>query len=260
MRVAVVGGTGVVGSLVVGELEARGDEVRILSRRPPKELPNGASHYPVDLIDGEGLPDGVAGVDVVVDASNELKKAEAVLVEGTRRLLEAEAEAGVGHHVAISIVGCDRTPWSYYGVKVAQEEAIAAGPVPWSTLRATQFHTLLSWFFESAARWRLAPTGRIRLQPIDPAVVARRVAEVVRSEPGGRLPEIAGPRVETLTELSRAWREQTARKVLPVPAPIPGKLGRALRSDSLCNPSATADGPTFAEWLSGSGQGSGSAP
>lgn len=260
MRIAVVGGTGAVGSLVVGELAAHGDEVRILSRRPPGELSSGTSHHRVDLETGEGLPEGMAGMDAVVDASNELKKAEAVLVDGTRRLLEAEAAAGVSHHVAISIVGCDRTPTSYYDAKAAQEEVVKAGPVAWSTLRATQFHTLLSWLFESAGRWRVTPAGRIPLQPIDPAVVARRIAEVVHSEPGGRLPDIAGPRVETLTELSRAWRERSGRRSLPVPMAIPGKLGRALRGESLCNPGVAADGPTFAEWLSGEGPRSGSIP
>jgi uncharacterized protein YbjT (DUF2867 family) len=258
VRVAVVGGTGTVGTLVVGELAGREDEVRVLSRRSRGGLPAGVSHQSIDLETGEGLIDGVAGIEAVVDASNDLRRAEAVLAEGTRRLLEAEATAGVGHHVAISIVGCDRTPLSYYGVKVAQEEEVAAGSVPWSILRATQFHTLVAWLFASASRLRVAPTGGIELQPIDPAVVARRIAEVVHSEPCGRLPDIAGPRVQTLTELSRAWRERAGRGLLPVPAPIPGKLGRALRSGSLCNPDAAVEGLTFGEWLaSGSGSGLG---
>jgi uncharacterized protein YbjT (DUF2867 family) len=252
MRIAVVGGTGVLGSLVVGELVARGDEVRILSRRAPARMPQGASHRRIDLADGEGLSEGIEGMEAVVDASNELKKAEAVLVEGTRRLLEAESAAGVDHHVAISIVGCDRTPWSYYDAKVAQEQAVSAGPVPWSTLRATQFHQLLSGTFGSAGRYRLAPVSRrVRLQPIDPAVVAKRLAEIAHAEPAGRVPDVAGPRVQTLSELSRAWRRHAGRRLLPIPAPIPGKLGRSLREGSLCNPEAAAGGPTLAEWLGG---------
>lgn len=260
MRVAVVGGTGVVGSLVVQELAARGDEVRILSRRPPRQVPPGVSHRPVDLAAGEGLTEGVEGIETVVDAANELKKAKAVLVEGARRLLEAEAAAGVGHHVAISIVGCDRTPVPYYRVKVAQEEAVAAGPVPWSTLRATQFHNLLDWVFQSAARRRVAPVGGIPIQPVDPAVVARRVVEIVHSEPGGRVPEVAGPRVERIGDLSRVWREQRGGRLLPVPIAIPGKLGRALRGESICNRGAAAGGPNFAEWLRGAEPADGDAP
>jgi uncharacterized protein YbjT (DUF2867 family) len=261
MKVAVVGGTGAVGALVVDDLVERGDEVRVLSRRSRGGMPAGVSHRPIDLETGEGLIDGVAGMDAVVDASNDLRRAEAVLAEGTRRLLEAEAAASVGHHVAISIVGCDRTPLPYYGVKVAQEEAVVGGSVPWSILRATQFHTLVAGLFASASRVRIAPTVSIELQPIDPAVVAHRIVEVVHSEPGGRLPDIAGPRVQSLTELSRAWRERAGRMLLPVPVPIPGKLGRALRSGSLCNPDAAVEGPTFGEWLaSGSGSGLGGAP
>lgn len=251
MRAAVVGGTGVVGSLVAKELSARGDEVRILSRRAPRELPPGAVHRRVDLASGDGLEDGVSGEDAVVDASNALREAQDVLVDGTRRLLAAEAAAGVGHHVAISIVGCDRTPIAYYRAKVAQEEAVEGGTVPWSIQRATQFHPLLAWLFESAARWRVVPAGGIPVQPVAPAVVARRIAEVVHAGPGGRVPEVAGPRVERLGDLSRAWREHSGRRALPVPVAIPGKLGRALRGESICNREAAAGGPTFAEWLRG---------
>ena len=253
MRIAVVGGTGLLGSLVVRELAAGGDEVRVLSRRAPARMPAGISHRHIDLAAGVGLAAGVEGMEAVVDASNALKEAEGVLVEGTRRLLEAESAAGVGHHIAISIVGCDRTPWAYYDAKTAQEEAVAAGPVPWSTLRATQFHQLLSGTFESAGRYRVAPASRrIRLQPIDPAVVAKRLAEIAHAGPAGRVPDIAGPAVQSLSDLSRAWRRHAGRRLFPIPAPIPGKLGRALREASLCNPEAATDGPTFAEWL-GSG-------
>lgn len=240
-----------VGALVVGELAGRGDEVRVLSRRPGGDLPAGASHRRVDLSTGDGLSAGVEEVDAVVDAANEMRRAEAVLVGGTRRLLEAEAGAGVGHHLAISIVGCERTPYSYYRVKVAQEREVASGPVPWSVLRATQFHTLLAGVFAMAARGRLLPTGRIRLQPIDPAVVAHRIAEAVHAGPSGHLPDIAGPEVRTLTELARAWRGHDGRSLLPIRAPIVGRLGRALRAGTLCDPAAAAGGPTFERWLAG---------
>lgn len=249
MRVAVIGGTGVLGKPLVAELVARGDEVRALSRTPSK-LPDGATHHSVDLTKGEGLAEALAGVEVVVDASNSSPRdAGPVLVDGAERLLAAGAQAGVRHHVGISIVGCDQEPTSYYKVKVEQEEAIAAGNVPWSLLRATQFHSLLAWAFSQAGKARLMPTGSARLQPIEPAVVAARLADVAHAEPAGRLADVAGPEVLTLGELARTWRRADGRWMLPLPIPMIGKVGRPLREGALCHPDAAAGGATFEQWL-----------
>lgn len=250
MAVAVVGGTGVLGRPLVAKLAERGDAVRVLSRTAPKKLPDGARHHRVDLTSGEGLDEALAGVEVVVDASNESpRNAGPVLVDGTERLLAVGRRAGVRHHVGVSIVGCDRVPTSYYEVKVRQEEAIAAGEVPWSLLRATQFHSLLAWALGQAGRARLMPTGSARLQPIEPAVVAARLADVAHAGPAGRLDDVAGPEVRTLTELARAWRRADGRAMLPLPIPMIGKVGRPLREGALCNPDAAAGGATFEQWL-----------
>lgn len=249
MRVAVVGGTGMLGAPVVEALTRRGDEVRVLSRSAPAALPDGASHRRLDLVSGEGLEAGLEGVEVVVEAANSQRKAKAVLVQGTERLLAAEAAAGVRHHVAISIVGCDRVAYPYYRVKVAQEEAVTGGPLPWTLLRATQFHPLLAKAFAAAARLRLRPTGMARLQPVDVGVVAARLAEAVHGEPAGRLPDLAGPEVRTLGEQSGAWQRADGRRLVPLRLPSMGKLGRALRDGGLCDPSAAAPGPTFEQWL-----------
>jgi uncharacterized protein YbjT (DUF2867 family) len=253
--VAVVGGTGGLGGLVVAELARRGDEVVALSRSPGRAaLPSGASHRHADLATGEGLREGLDGVEVVVDASNALKEAQDVLVAGTGRLLRAEAEAGVGHHVAISIVGCDRVPIAYYRAKVAQEKAVESGPVPWSLLRATQFHSLLDWAFGRVARFRLLPTGAARLQPVEPAVVGARLADAARGGPGARLPQVAGPEVATLTELAKAWRRARGRTLVPLRIPTIGKVGRAVGDGALCDPAAAVEGPTFEQWLAGPGR------
>jgi uncharacterized protein YbjT (DUF2867 family) len=250
MRVAVVGGTGSVGALIVDELIARGDDVRVLSRRAPAESSPGASHHRIDIATGEGIAEALNGVEAVVDAvNNSSRKAGEVLVEGTKRLLAAEADAGVRHHVAISIVGCDRVPMAYYRVKVAQEQVVAASPVGWSLLRASQFHTLVAMLFDATGRFRVVPTGSARIQPISPAVVARRIADAVHDGPGERLPDIAGPEIRTLTELAAAWRAASDRTLIPVRLPLVGKLGQALREGGLCDESAAAGGPTFEEWL-----------
>jgi uncharacterized protein YbjT (DUF2867 family) len=249
IRVAVVGGTGMLGTALVAELLGRRDEVRVLSRGPAPQLPPGATHHRADLATGEGLAEGLTGVEAVVDAANTRRHARAVLVDGTRRLTAAGARAGVRHHLIASIVGCDRVPMGYYRVKAAQEQALAAGPVPWTVLRATQFHPLVAHELAAAARFRVRPTGSIALQPIDVSVVARRLADAVHAAPAGRLPDLAGPEVRTLGELSRIWQRADGRRLLPVRVPAFGRLGRALRDGGLCDPAAATPGPTFAEWL-----------
>jgi len=251
MKVAVAGGTGVLGKLLVAELAARGDEVLALSRTARGELPEGAAHRRVDLSSGAGLAEALAGVEVVVDAANTAPNQGKALVAMTQRLLDVAAEAGVRHFLEISIVGCDRVPMPYYKAKVEQEEATAASEVPWSLLRATQFHDLLGWAFDSAARWHLLPTGNARLQPVDVRIVARRLAEAAHAEPAGRLPDIAGPEVHTLTELARTWRRADDRRLLPLRIPMVGRIGRPVGAGALCEPPAAAGGSTFEQWLAG---------
>jgi uncharacterized protein YbjT (DUF2867 family) len=246
--VAVIGGTGTLGAPVVRELLARGASVRVLSRNPTS-VPDGAEHHRIDLASGEGVAQALAGVDAAIDAANSTKAAEKVLVTGTRRLLEAEAAAGVGHHVAISIIGIDQVPMSYYRAKLAQEEAIEAGTVPFSILRAAQFPQLLDQAFTAAARFGIRPTGAAKVQPIDPGVVAARLAEVALAAPAGRLPEIAGPKVQTLSELSRTWAGARGKHRLPLRIPAWGKMGKALAAGALCNPAAATTGEDFEEWL-----------
>jgi uncharacterized protein YbjT (DUF2867 family) len=249
VKVAVVGGTGTLGRPLVAALAERGHHVLALSRGAPRELPIGALHRRINLTDCHGLEAALEGVEVVVDCSNSSpRNAGPVLVEGTKRLLPIGAAAGVRHHVGISIVGCDRVPMAYYDVKVEQEEAIAAGEVPWSLVRATQFHPLIERAFAWAGRFGVVPTGRARLQPVDPRVVAERLAAVVEGEPAGRLGDVAGPEVSTLSELARTWR-RAGHRALPLRIPMLGRTGRPLSEGALCAPDAAAGGSTFEEWL-----------
>jgi len=223
--------------------------VLALSRRVPRKLPDGASHRRVDLTTGEGLEEALAGVEVVVDASNsDPRNAAPVLVEGTKRLLRAGAEAGPRHYVGVSIVGCEKVPMAYYKVKVEQEQAVAAGGVPWSLLAATQFHTLIDYLFKQDARFGIVRSGSARFQPVDAPLVAERVAAAAHADPAGRLPDVAGPEVLTLAELAKAWR-RAGHRALPLRLPMIGPIGRPLREGALCNRDAAAGGPTFEEWL-----------
>jgi uncharacterized protein YbjT (DUF2867 family) len=243
MRIGIVGGTGTLGRHVTSALAGRGHDMRVLSRRSPQ--------YPVDLVTGDGLAAALEGCEVVVDASNASapRRAAQVLVDGSRRLLTAERDAGVSHHVGISIVGCERVPMGYYRVKAEQEQVISGGPVPWSLVRATQFHELVAMFLATAGKWHVLPIPAARLQTIAAAEVARVVADVAGGEPCGRI-QVAGPQVLTAAELARTWKAVTGRRAVSVPVPVPGKLGRALRAGALTAEDADVLGTqTFADWL-----------
>jgi uncharacterized protein YbjT (DUF2867 family) len=182
MRIAITGGTGTLGRPTVTELRSRGHEVRVLSRRSPE--------HPVDLTTGAGLAEALEGCDVVVDASNDSSKhAAQILVEGSRRLLAAEEAAGVGHHVCVSIVGCENVPMGYFRVKADQERVVEAGTVPWSIVRATQFHEFVVANLAPAGRWHVLPVPRARLQ----TVASAEVAAVVAWPAGGVRPPAAAP-------------------------------------------------------------------
>ncbi|WP_308466480.1 SDR family oxidoreductase [Rathayibacter soli] len=239
MTVAVVGGTGTLGRQVVAGLRSRGADVRVLSRKSPD--------YPVDLRSGGGLAEALSGCDTVVDASN---GATSTLVDGSGRLLAAEQSAGVGHHVAISIVGCDRAPMSYYKIKVRQEQVVEAGPVPWTIVRATQFHNLIDTMFTSSARVGVLPKVRALVQSVDVSEAAAFIADTATGGPLRARVQIAGPQLNDARELAQLWRLATHSRAVSVPIHVPGKLGRALREGALTNEHPDARGTIrFADWL-----------
>jgi uncharacterized protein YbjT (DUF2867 family) len=243
MRIAVVGGKGTLGGHVTAELARRGHDVRVLSR---------SGEYRVDLSTGEGLADALTDCDAVVDASNasSAKRAQQVLVEGSRRLLAAEAAVGVAHHVCISIVGCDQVPVGYYKIKVGQERVVEQGSVPWSILQATQFHELAASALAAAGRFRILPVPGMRLQTIAAAEVAAAVADVTEGAPARGRIRAAGPQIITAAEIARTWRSVTGRRALLLPVPVPGRLGRALRSGGLTTSQPDICGTiSFADWL-----------
>ena len=243
MTVAIVGGTGTLGRRVAAEMEARGHKVRVLSRHAPE--------YRVDLATGAGLAAALAGCDVVVDASNSSsRKPAGILVDGSRRLLEAGAAAGVGHHVCVSMVGCDQVPMSYFRVKADQERVVSQGAVPWSIVRSTQFYELVGTVIAAAGRWRVLPMPRGVLQPVACADAARAVADVAEGAPLKRCFTVAGPEVSEVRDLARTWRKVTGHRAALMPMPVPGTVGRALRSGTLTVQGPDARGTTaFADWL-----------
>lgn len=249
VRTLVTGGTGTLGQALLPQLQARGHEVRATSRSPPTD--DEVTWSRMDLATGDGIRAAVADVDVVVHtASSPLGDTEAVDVEGTTRLLEAAADAGVANVVYVSIVGIEDIPYSYYEHKLAAERAVVESEVPSTVLRSTQFHSFVHEILETVGRlpvWPL-PT-RMRLQPVDVEVVADRLAEHATPEPSGRLDPIGGPEVRSLGELARAYREANSRWRPIVRLPIPGRVVGSFRDGKATCPEHATDSPTWEAWL-----------
>ena len=227
------GGSGVLGGHVVSLLRARGDEVRVLSRRP------GRGTHVGDLASGGGLAEALEGVDRVVHAATNSPTGRTDLSQ-TENLLSAARD--VAHLLYVSIVGIDRMPYAYYAHKLACEEAIEAGATPYTILRATQFHELLERGLRAAGRLPLAPVPLDwKVQPVAAAEVAERVVDVVAGAPVRRADDFAGPEVLDLRRVVEVWRARHHQPRAVVGIPVPGRLSGALRRGANTAP-GRADG------------------
>ncbi|MFK4761546.1 SDR family oxidoreductase [Microbacterium sp. ZW T5_45] len=242
MRIAVAGGTGTVGRHAVEAARAAGHEAVVLSR--------GSG---VDVLTGAGLAGALAGADAVIDVTSIMtlseKKARRFFETGTRNLLAAEQEAGVGHHVALSIVGIDGIDTAYYAAKLAQERAVAAGSVPFTIVRAAQFHEFAGQVLSQiGGPFAVAP--RTLMRPVAAREVGAHLVRVVEDGPVGRAQDIVGPRDETLADVTRRQLafDGIRRRVLDVK--LPGAYGTGLASGALRGgPDARQGEITFDEWL-----------
>ncbi|MEU3463817.1 NAD(P)H-binding protein [Streptomyces sp. NPDC006733] len=241
MKFAVIGGTGLIGSQVVTALNAAGHEA----------VPHSQSSG-TDVITGEGVDKAVAGADVIVNLTNSPtfdEASPAFFRTSMENLLAAGERAGVGHFVILSIVGVDQVPeLDYYRAKALQEKILAAGPIPYSIVRATQFmefvDAVLSWTTEGGTVRLLATP----IQPIAAADVAAAVAEVAAGAPLGGIRNIAGPEVFPLDELGRITLSRTSDGRTVVTDPTAGMFA-AVKGDVLTDPGAHLAPTRYADWL-----------
>jgi len=241
MKIAVAGGTGLVGQVVVDELRAGGHLPVVLSRSQG-----------VDLVTGSGLDAALTGVDTIIDVSNvtTMKKSVAVNFFDTagRNLVSAARRAGVQHLLTLSIVGVDRVKNAYYTGKLRQEEIVRNGQVPWTILRATQFHDFAGQVLSSVpGPIAFVPKGRV--QPVAVREVAQALAGLSVGDPQGMAPELAGPREESLVDMARRFiAAGGARRRPVVPVHLPGGMNSGALLPTSPGPRGTT---TFDDWLSG---------
>jgi len=250
MKIVVIGGSGRVGGNVVRRLVAQGQDT------VPASPSTG-----VDTITGAGLADVMAGADVVVDVCNapvwDDDAVRRFFTTSTRNLLAAERDAGVGHHLAVTIVGADRLPDSgYLRAKVAQEAGIEAGTVPYTILRATQFFEFLAQIAESGAERdsvRLS-TGLMQLVAVDD--VAATVAELATGAPVGGRVELGGPEALGIDAWARRLFAATGDERSVVSDPDTPYFGTRLEGGELTpNDGARTGGTDFDTWLATQSQG-----
>ncbi|MDB1088829.1 SDR family oxidoreductase [Streptomyces sp. ACA25] len=245
----VTGGTGTLGRAVVRRLMQDERPVRVLSRRPRPVGSRAACEWAVgDLRTGQGIDDAVRGAGPIVHCATTRTGKD---VTATRTLVEAAGRAGSPHLVYISIVGTERVPMFYYRAKHECERVVAESGLPWTILRATQFHDLLAGL-TTAQRLlpvALAPGGGMCFQPVDVREVAERLVELASGAPAGRVPDLAGPEVREGTDLARAVLSAHGRRRPVVPVVLPGKASRALRDGALTVPERAVGRITFEEYL-----------
>ncbi len=245
-EILVTGGTGSLGSGVVDRLSWAGENVRVMSRGWRANTVRG------DLLTGEGLKEAVEGVGTIIHcASSPLRRARQVDVDGTRRFLQAASRAGVSHFVYVSIVGVDRNPYyPYYRAKLDAEGVVERSGVPWTILRATQFHEFMLKQIRFLERGPLALVPKDFLfQPIETGEVADRLVELALSSPAGRVPDVGGPEVRSAEDLTRSYLQATRLQKRVLEIPIPGRMARVWRQGAHLAPDHKYGRTTWEEFL-----------
>ena len=250
MNVLVTGGTGTLGRDVVMLLRQSGHRARILSREPRGHV----DAVQGDLKTGAGLTKALAGMDAIVHAASATREPMALRatdVRGTRRLLELARDANIGHFVYISIVGIEGVAYPYYRIKIAAETLVREGMVPWSILRATQFHSFMESTLRAFARLpgMLAIPFGWQFQPVESREVARRVVDIVLDKPAGMLPDFGGPQVRDFKSIAESWLAARKERRRLMNLWLPFKASRQVAEGRLTCPEHKDGLVTFDQYL-----------
>ena len=244
MKIVIIGGTGLIGTKLVNHLRQQGHDV--VAASPSKGI---------NSVTGEGLAAALAGAQAVVDVTNSPSWEDQAVLEffetSTRNLLAAEAVAGVGHHVALSVVGTERLLASgFFRAKMAQEKLIQASPVPYTIVRATQFSEFVGSIANSATDGQTVRLPSALLQPIVSDDVAAALASVVVAEPLNRMVEVAGPDAIPLDEAVRQFLKANRDPRMVITDEQAKYFGIPLKHRSLVPDGKPRLGSThFADWL-----------
>ncbi|MEV7418181.1 NAD(P)H-binding protein [Streptomyces sp. NPDC089919] len=224
--ILVTGGTGRLGRHVVPMLRAAGREVRILARTQ-RESSDGIQYFAVDLFTGEGIDRAFKGVDTVLHLAGANKGDDKV----ARTLVDAAKRAGVKHIVYISVIGTDTMPLGWFKTQLDAEKIITGSGIPWSMLRAAQFHDIVLDMAEKMVKMPVVPCpGGLQFQPVDSREVAARLAELTLSAPAGKVKDLAGPKVYPMRDLLTSYMEARGKRRPLLPLRMPGKAGKAYRA------------------------------
>jgi uncharacterized protein YbjT (DUF2867 family) len=246
-KIAVAGATGRLGRHIVDVLEEGGHDVVRMSRSTG-----------VDVVTGEGLSEALAGVDSIIDAAawptNEQKPATDFFLASSRNLQEEGERAGVERIVVVSIIGADRATAGFIASKIPHERAMQSGPIPVSILRAAQFHEFVPLLLEWGRQGEVVYVPEMRTQLVAARTVAEALVELTNGSapaPDAAIPEIAGPREESLVDVARLVAARGGDSVRVQGVSDPDDPEQALFASGALLPSSHAvlGGPTFEQWL-----------
>ena len=248
MKIAVAGGTGLVGRQTVAALRRAGHDPVVLARSAG-----------VDLTSGAGLAAALDGVDAVIDVTNtpsiSTDEVRAFFATVTRHLLAAERDAGVRHHVVLSIAGLERLPDSgHYAGKREQERLALSGPIPASVVRATQFFDFAAQMVAWSRRGDAAALPPLLLQPVAVSDVAATLVEVAAGQPLAEILELAGPEPQDLIDMARRTLAARGESVRLIPT-WRARYGVQMAGEVLLpGPNARIAPTTFDDWLATQGE------
>jgi uncharacterized protein YbjT (DUF2867 family) len=252
--ILVTGGTGTLGRHLVRRLRDAGHAPRVLSRSE-HEAADGIEFVTGDLATGEGIDLAVGGAETIVHLAGSSKGDE----DKTQNLVRAASWVGAAHLVYISVVGADRIPvdsradramFGYFGSKLAAERIVVNSGLPWTILRATQFHDLTLITAQQMAKLPVVPVpSGFHFQPIEADEVSARLVELALGPPAGRVPDMGGPRVYAMEDLVRGYLRASHRHRLILPVRLPGKAARAFRDGANLTPDRAVGRRTWEEFL-----------